>query len=242
MSKSDNPLIPIRAKILGLIKTPLAFYALGMLVLESMLLGSLPFIQEEHRSYLVGAALGILAFLLVAVLGLQVWFKIPIHLPFETSTITPLKNRQVLYEHAAQILQKATHVLDTTWGRDPQELTPAEKTAREQYLLNQKEAIQKGAQYWDLYSTTRTQKEQIAKAVGDYVDYPNYQARLLTGISHSISMLDFLIADGEHILLSHVDASGVIDLNRFAYIRSKQLAQVLASVFHECWDEAESVK
>ena len=90
----------------------------------------------------------------------------------------------------------------------------------------------------DLFSKTRIQRDQFDESLKNYSSYPNYSAKIISGIDKEISMLDFFIVDGEHILLSHVDASGVITLNRFLYIRSKQLAQIFASIFHECWDQS----
>jgi hypothetical protein len=224
-------------KIPNVVKTPLAFYITVLFVVETLVLTLVPILPESQRTYAFGVAIGMVVFLVVIVTVMAIWFR------FALTGIFPLHfeilaNREALYLKASEILKRATHVLDTTWGLNPQKLTDKEKIARDLYILAQQHAIDNDIPYMELYGATDLQKEQAARSKIRFHNRSNYKVKHITDDSVDISMIDFLIADGTEILLSRVDSANVTTRHRYLYINSEPMAAIFSDQFHECWHNA----
>ena len=149
-----------------------------------------------------------------------------------------LPDREALYEKAAALIRDGRRILDTTWGSDPPELHGREKTAADRYIEAKRGAISSSnTVYREIFTLTNSTRRQLHydDSKKDLAAHPNYEARVLTGIAPTFPLIDFLIVNGEHVLLSFLSHDGVRQGYQYVYVRSPAIAEHFTEYFDECW-------
>jgi len=158
-------------------------------------------------------------------------------------TAERLNDRQVLYEKAAKLISDGRRVLDTTWGTDAPELMSEEKQAEDAYLQARAKAIARSnTVYRELFTLTgsQTRAMRFDDARRDQGKNPNYQVRCLSESTSSLPLIDILVVDGEHVLLSFLSSDSVRQGYQYIYVRSTAVAEHYTEYFDECWRVARS--
>jgi hypothetical protein len=229
-----------RSSIIGAVNTPIAFFALIALIVESMGL-------FNHSDILTGISL-FLIFLLI-VLTAFIAIKYPGSLLLRTQDNNPqsivestfsyqkLPTREQLYEKAVVVIKNAKHkVNDTTWGSKSPTLTKQETVARKKYRDALSSAIKsRGIHYYELFSYTEDHRHNILSVLQQYEPFRNYNARFCIGINDDFPIIDFLMNDADEIILSHAAYHGSDIRTQYIYIKSADLNAFFSGVFDECY-------
>ena len=158
-------------------------------------------------------------------------------------TAERLNDRQALYEKAAKLISNGRRVLDTTWGTDAPELMSEEKHAEGAYLEARAKAIARSnTVYRELFTLTGSEarKKRHDDAKRDRKVNPNYQVKCLPDDTTLLPLIDFLVVDGEHVLLSFLSSDSVRQGYQYVYVRSTAVAEHYTEYFDECWRVARS--
>lgn len=151
-----------------------------------------------------------------------------------------LGSRRALYGKASYLVEHArVSIIDTTWGPDAPQLTPDEETARDAYLNARRAAVKKGVQYRELFSDGPLKRERMECSAKE-AQNTEYKVRKIAGLPRKKPIIDFMVVDSEHVILSHVRSENSAQF-RFLYTRSQALAQLLTTWFEDCWNESEKV-
>lgn len=159
-------------------------------------------------------------------------------------TAEALPNREAVYELASKLIRGGRRILDTTWGSDCPKLLDAERLAKDRYLEAQRQAISRdNTTYLELFTLTNDERrgKRFAAAVDAASTHKNYQARLLHGVGPSFPMIDFLVVDDRHIILSFLASHGIRQGHQYIYVRSDLMAKYFTEYFDECWRVGEPV-
>jgi hypothetical protein len=151
-----------------------------------------------------------------------------------------LPDRIALYKKATELIQTGKVVLDTTWGPDAPEPTKAEREAMSVYLEARREFVRRRNQYRELFTITEQRAERIANSAREAVG-TTYSVRHLEGFPKVKPIVDFMVVDSEHVLLSHVRSDRLAEY-RFVYLRCPQVGQLLTKWFEDCWIKAKEVE
>lgn len=252
---TTSSLINSRQGTLKQIKTLMGFYVLIVLIIELLIVISLftpaSVISKEIKPYLLGAGISIILSVVILVTILAIKYpgiltgnyveKDTIVLP-QDGHIEQIIGRSELYKKATQMISNASRIYDTTWGRSPRDMTKREKEARDEYRNALKLAIQRGAEYFDLFSKTQNQLKELKASVAKFINHPQYEAKCLTGMDEELPVIDFLITDNSEILLSHVAHKGAISIPTYIYVKSKTVSDFYSGLFNECWNKADKIQ
>jgi hypothetical protein len=143
-----------------------------------------------------------------------------------------------LYREASERITRARRsIVDTTWGSDiPAHLQgPDCDDARGDYRKALEEAAARLSCH-EIYTVTSAEaRESLASRLRQAVGRER-TFRLLRGISAEWPLLDFLVIDGEWVLLarSHAHQQGPQEAV-FYVIRDRALGSLLADWFWDCW-------
>ena len=148
-----------------------------------------------------------------------------------------LSNRQALYDKAALLLRNAREiVIDTTWGCVPREPGNLAKQTFQTYEAAKQAAISRNVTYQELFSEDPNREERVRKALEQSSLNPDYQVKQCEPISPMFPLLDFMVVDNEYIILSNVQVDG--PGQKYLYIKSRLLGDLLMSYFRECWSRS----
>lgn len=183
----------------------------------------------------VGAAATIIA-ALIGYLSLQKTVR-------NCAAVTVLADRVAVFHKARELIESAQQtVIDTTWGNSEENFLPTEQQALEDYLSSKERAVKNPKlDYREIYTKApddkkrmeRIEIEQLRQAPLD-----KYSAKLLTGLTPSFPMIDFLIVDGSKLILSCLSKDVAKPDHHHLYIESRELSSFLAQYFQICWDKA----
>jgi hypothetical protein len=152
--------------------------------------------------------------------------------------VEKLNNRAAVYERAAQLVKNGKNILDTTWGSDALNLTEAESKALKAYLDAKKLAVSRdNTTYREIFTLTKGEERQqrFGDSKNALAKESNYKAKLLTGLSNDFPMLDFMVVDGEHTILSFLSSDQARPGHRYLYVNSQDIAEHFTEYFDECW-------
>jgi hypothetical protein len=227
------------------VKTPLAFFALALLVTEGLLTVLVTRAQGLDFTILV---IGMLLVLFVLIASVFLFFRDGVPDTYtnlargaEALLCEDLNNREAYYHKLRELIHDARRVLDTTWGPDPVEPISVEADARQAYIKARTQAVEKGTEYKELFSLTDRRRERARESVDLSQSHPNYQIRIPKGLSRVVSMLDFMVVDSDKVILAHVDSAGAKPEFRYLFIQCKQIAQLFAEFFDDYWRTAKKM-
>jgi hypothetical protein len=194
-------------------------------------------------STLQGAFIGAAATICASIIGYRALRK-----PEQGQTvITVLPDRLAVFKEARKLVESAQcTVVDTTWGSSEENFLPAEKVALNEYLSAKDIAVKNPKlDYREIFTevpddehrTKRIEAEQKRQSPLD-----RYSARLLTGIAPSFPMIDFLIVDGEKMVLSCLSKDGARADHHHLYVESVELSLFLTRYFQICWDKGSPLR
>lgn len=152
--------------------------------------------------------------------------------------VTKLHSRAEVYEKAAILVKSAQSVLDTSWGSDEANLTNLEKEAAEKFLKAKRLAVARdNTSYRELFTLTNNDERsrRYEMAVKEAKRLPAYLVLLLEGIDPHFPLVDFLIADRQHVILSLLSSGSARTGHRYLYLNSPELAELLTEYFDICW-------
>jgi len=153
-----------------------------------------------------------------------------------------LASREAMYRKAHELIENAkSHVLDTTWGADAPKLTTPESLARDKYIETRREVVKKGLSYKEIFTDTQGKKSRLQLSASEAKKDTTYQVRKIPSSAMTKPVIDFMVVDGENVILSHVRSERMQD-NRFMFVKSKFLAQLFTKWFEDCWDVAKPVE
>ncbi|MDP2883638.1 MAG: hypothetical protein Q8P51_01270, partial [Ignavibacteria bacterium] len=152
-----------------------------------------------------------------------------------------LENREALYKSAAEVIGSAKSILDTTWGPEPSEPSPSELAARAKYLDAKRRAIRGGAGYCEIVSSAPLAEIGTEDSEKLKHGHPNFWVAALGGPTTEAYMIDFLVADEQQIIFSHVHSTVPGGMNRYLCCKCEPLAKLFAGLFRQCWDIAKEV-
>jgi hypothetical protein len=154
-----------------------------------------------------------------------------------------LSSRIEVFNRARALISGAKHsVVDTTWGTSEENYTKAEHEALDLYLKAKNRAITDGeVSYREIYSAVsgdqhrewRIEDERVRKQAAKA-----YSAKLLKGIDSTLTMIDFLVVDGEEVILACLSKDTAKPEHHYLYVKSFELAGFLLQYFQICWEQA----
>lgn len=191
-------------------------------------------------STLLGAFIGAIATIVAAKIGSRALRKPSV----AAVVITVLPDRIAVFRKARELVESATEsVLDTTWGNSEENFLPAEKAALEVYLNAKKEATKNPKiSYREIYTEAPDddhRRERIDRVRNESTPLDRYSAKLLHGLAPSFPMMDFVVVDGNKLLLTCLSKDISKTDHHHLFIESTQLASFMSQYFQICWDKAE---
>jgi len=233
----------------------LAFTSLCVLALS---LGFSAFLPEGHRVWVVitsTLALMLVAWTILALAKTEKAGPISVSNPPVISSPVPvpsilpqvdsevvferIKNRGELYRKACEMLNNAReYIVDTTWTRDVTYIAPQDDELRKTYRDAQLQAIKRGISYRELFVVTEGRQKLLSAARKLDDENNNYGIQEIEAPAHALSVLDFIVVDGCHLLLSHVEAADERPQQNYLYIKSQLLAGMFRDLFEVCWGRA----
>lgn len=190
-------------------------------------------------STLQGAIIGAVSTLLAAGIG-YLGLRKP---ATPQTTVTVLPDRVAVLNKARDLIESAKRtVIDTTWGDSEENLLPAEQEALDKYLAAKKSAMRNaGIDYREIYTETPDDlhRTERIRAEQSRTERPNkYSAKLLEGITPTFPMVDFLVVDGEKLILSCFSKDVARPDHHHLYIESGEVSSFITQYFQICWDRA----
>ncbi|MGF6758234.1 TIR domain-containing protein [Paraburkholderia sp. GAS42] len=173
-----------------------------------------------------------------AVIGPIVTYYVTKRTPSDTLTVEVLKGRAGVYEKAASLLRDARSVYDTTWGSDSVPTTQTEIEAKNKYLTNMTRAKERdNTTYREVFTLTDSEdrRQRYERARQEASTCPSCEIRCLAGLDTDFPLIDFLVVDEEHVILSHLSASGAREGYQHIYVKSSAIAKHLIEYFEICW-------
>lgn len=155
-----------------------------------------------------------------------------------TLTVSKLNSRFDVYENASTLIKDGHLILDTSWGSDEANLTNIEKQACDQYLKAKRLAIaRKSTTYRELFTLTNNTERsaRYENAITAAQRQPGYLAMLLEGINPFFPLIDFLVVDGKHVILSLLSYGTARTGHQYLYMQSPEVAELLTDYFDACW-------
>lgn len=159
----------------------------------------------------------------------------------EPGSIKFLGSRKAVYEKAAELIDSARSVVDTSWGSDVENMHASDKQARSRYIEAKKNAaVRANTDYKELWTLTDDpeRKERFRNSVSTSQASNPYLARDLTGMENRIPLIDFMVVDDRYTILSLLAKGDVASSTQYLYIDSVDVAKLFKQYFSVCWDIA----
>jgi hypothetical protein len=157
-----------------------------------------------------------------------------------------LAGRAAVFTKASSLISGAKRsVIDTTWGNSEENYSKVEREALEGYLVAKERAVIDGKySYKEIYTAVNDdphRKGRIESERNRGEPAKTYSAKLLYGIEPTFPMIDFLVVDGEKIILSCLSKDTAKPDHHYLYAESCHLAGFLTQYFDICWDRSDTL-
>lgn len=220
------------------VNSPLKLLGLALLVVEAALAALIFYLPPEHRLIAFGIFAGIVSLTLLVLVALEKLSQTALLVSGQRIVCRRLLSRSEMYLECARLIRSANEIRDVTWGREPRGLSTIEKKAREKYRKAVEEALVLGKSYFELFSYSNSWKDALLSAIELNKKHSNFQCRIVEGDLTGLSMLDFMIADHDKIVFSHIDAQNYTP--RFLFVQSEELVALFLQFYQESWAAAKS--
>lgn len=194
--------------------------------------------QEDSQSK-------VLAFVVFAVLALCALYVLVavqrIGRAVETTSVR-LNSRREMLRKAEELIRNArNYVLDTTWGRTPAQPNDDARDALNGYLNARTKLVQSSdVEYCEVFSDLDERRQRIEASLRLGMINPKYRVSVLSAEKSRMRMLDFLVVDGRHMILSYVDEDLAPGGTKFVYIESEVIAGLYVEYHRDCFKLGEA--
>jgi len=194
-------------------------------------------------STLIGAFIGAAATVVAALIGYFALRK-PGRAPF---VVTVLPDRVAVFRKARELIESAQRtVVDTTWGNSEENFLPTEQEALSDYLSAKKRAVKDPRlDYREIYTEAPDDEHRVKRIEAEKqrsAPLDKYSGKLLSGLSPSFPMIDFLIVDGSKLILSCLSKDVARPDHQHLYVESRELSSFLTQYFQICWENASPLR
>ena len=223
---------------LSSINSPIRLLALTLVVVELALGGLIFSLDKNDRLIAFGIFGGLVSLTILTLFAIERLRATALAISQPKLNVRVIPSRREVYLECAKLVTNANMIFDTTWGNDPRPRSRPEDIARNEYRRALDASLKAGKTYRELFDGPEDD-EYCMQASKTKARYSNYEARRVPSTTGH-SMLEFLIADNDKVVLSHVDARNEIPM--YLLIESTEVVDLFTRLHREHWANAHEIR